>query len=190
MEQVETKNQKQTFVTIFLILVLALSFLPFLSAFNDLLTRLVISLDYYKVIEDFIVPWEIRMVGVLLYPLGLKPIVAGDYLAIGGVSSPMLIEIAWNCIGWQSLLFFVITCWIGFQGERYTLLSKLKAWLIGFLGTFLINLLRISLVVLVALFFGQKVAIIIHDYGSLLVIIGWLFFFWYFTYAFILEKKI
>ena len=97
--------------------------------------------------------------------------------------------IAWNCIGWQSLLFFLLTAWVGFQGEKFTFSSKIKAWLIGFLGTFLVNIIRITLVILLAYYFGQNIAIIFHDYGSTFAVIGWLFFFWWFAYRFVLEEK-
>lgn len=181
--------QKQIFSRIFLILALVLMAMPFLTTFNDVLTRLVMSLDGYRVIQNYIVPWEIRMVGVLLYPFGFKPAVMGEYLAITSGKTPFLIEIIWNCVGWQSLLFFIITAFVGLQGDKYTNFSKIKALIIGFLGTFLVNLLRIAVVAVSAYFFGQNVAIIFHDYGSTLIVIGWLFVFWWFSYSFVLEAK-
>lgn len=184
-----TQSQKQTFLYIFLIFAVALMFMPFIATFNDILTRLAMRFDTYQLIEDYIVPWEIRMVGVILYPFGFKPQIVGEYLAIGGERNPFLIEIAWNCIGWQSLLFFLLTGWVGLQGDRYSNKSKLKAWMIGFLGTFLVNLFRIAAVAIVANYFGQSVAILFHDYGSTLVVVGWLFFFWWFAYSFVLEEK-
>lgn len=181
-------SQKQTFLYIFLILVVALTVMPFITTFNDILTRVAMSLDGVDFIQNVIIPWEVRMVGVILHPFGFKPAVVGKYLSIGK-TQPFLIEIAWNCIGWQSLLFFIMTGWVGLQGDRYTNLSKLKAWTIGLLGTFLVNLLRITIVVLLTYYFGQNVAIILHDYGSTLAVIGWLFFFWWFAYSFVLEER-
>lgn len=183
-------GQKQTFLYIFLILVFVLMFMPFMSTFNDILTRVVMRFGFYRVIADVIVPWEIRMVGVMLYPFGFQPAVMGEYLTIQEGRTPLLIEIAWNCIGWQSLLFFILTGWVGFQGDQYTFGSKLKAWIIGLLGTFLVNLVRIFLVVLIAYYFGQGVAIIFHDYGSTIVVIVWLFLFWWFSYAYVLRETI
>lgn len=184
---------KQTFQTIFIILVLLLTVMPFFTTFNDILTRIVMSLDIFKYIQNYIVPWEIRMVGVILQPLGFQPFVSGEYLAVNPAASegskPFLIEIAWNCVGWQSIIFFIITGWIGLQGDQYTLFSKIKAWILGFLGTFLMNLFRIAIVVIVAYYFGQRTGSIFHDYGSLIITISWLFFFWWFVYAFVLEEK-
>lgn len=182
-------SQKKTFSYIFIIAVFVLIFMPFFTTFNDILTRLVMRIDAYRVIQNYIVPWEVRMVGVILYPFGFQPSVVGEYLAIGK-KDPFLIEIAWNCIGWQSLLFFVIISWVGLQGDRYTNFSKIKAFVIGILGTFLINLFRIAVVAVIAFYFGQSVAIVFHDYGSTLAVLGWLFFFWWFTYSFVLEEKV
>ncbi len=189
LKSVKPTPQRDTFIFIFLILVVVLTLMPFFNTFNDVITRIVMSLDAYKWIRDYIVPLEIRMVGVLLLPFGFQPRVVGEYLAIGS-TNPFLIEIAWNCIGWQSLLFFILTGWVTFQGDQFTNLSKIKAWIIGFLGTFLANLLRITFVTLLAYYFGQDVAIIFHDYGATLVVIVWLFFFWWFSYLFVLEEKI
>lgn len=186
-------RQKDAFLAIFGIAAVVLVLLPFVTTFNDVLTRLVIRLDFYRVIQDAVVPWIVRMVGVILLPFGLNPSVYGEYLSVqggaGGAGQPFLVEIAWNCIGWQSLLFFVLTGWVALQGERYTRRSKLKAWLLGFFGTFLLNLLRIALVALVAQKVSQAGALVFHDYASTFMVLAWLFFFWWFSYAFVLEEK-
>lgn len=131
----DNPTQKQTFLYVFLILVFVLMFMPFITTFNDILTRAVMQLDFYRFIQNFIVPWEVRMVGVILWPLGFQPSVVGEYLAIGK-QDPFLIEIAWNCIGWQSLLFFLLTSWVGLQGDKYTNLSKAKSLANRFFGNF------------------------------------------------------
>ena len=183
------KNQKKTFTFILIILSISLVFLPVVTTFNNVLAKFVLSNGFFRVIQDFIVPWEIRMVGVILYPFGLSPKIAGDYLMLGG-EKPFLIEIAWNCIGWQSIIFFVLTAWVGFQGDAYNRLSKIKAWTFGLLGTFLINLFRISFVAVVAFKTNQKVALLFHDYASSFLVVIWLIFYWWFVYSFILESKV
>ena len=188
LKSIRINVSRDTFVTLFLILVLVLIFMPFLATFNDLLTRVVINLKGYWFIREVIVPFEVRMVAVVLAVLGFEVSVTREYVILGN-SQPFFTEIVWNCIGWQLLLFFLITAFIGLQGDKYTNFSKFKAAVIGALGTFLVNILRIVAVVLVAYLFGQFPATIIHDYGSLLAVIGWLFLFWWFTYSFVLETK-
>ena len=182
------RAQKHTVQYILLISVLVLMFMPFMAVFNDLLTRIVMQLDFYQFLQRVVVPIEIRMVGVLLLPFGFRPQIVGEYLSIGG-SNAFLIEIAWNCVGWQSLLFFILTSWVGLQGDRYTDFSKFKAWFIGFLGTFFVNLGRIAAVVLIAYYFGQNVAIVFHDIGSTMTVLVWLIVFWWFVYRFVLEER-
>lgn len=86
-----------------------LTTLPFMTTFNGILTRIVMRFDFYRIIQDVIIPWEVRLVSVMLWPFGFQPQIVGDYLAIGGGPSiasarggqagQFLIEIAWNCIG-------------------------------------------------------------------------------------------
>jgi len=180
-------NQKKIFIYIITILALILVFLPFVNTFNDVLTRIVIYFDYFGIIQNYIIPWEVRMVGVVINFIGVEASVSGEYLQIG-INKPLLVEIAWNCIGWQSLLFFILTSWIGLQGNQYSFLSKLKAWSIGLLGTFLVNLIRIVMVVLISYQFGQGVGAIFHDYGCTLIVVLWLLFFWWFSYSYVLEN--
>ncbi len=156
--------EKQTFITIFLVLVLVLMLLPFFSTFNDILTRIVINLKFFPFIRDVIVPAEVRMVALILAAVGYKTAATSGYVVIGGSESKFLVEIAWNCIGWQSLIFFVITVWTGLQGG-YTALSKVKVFILGLCGTFLINIFRIALVTLVAYYTNQSTDLAVHDYG-------------------------
>ena len=182
------KVSRDTFLSLFAILVLLLIFFPFLATFNDILTRIVINLRAYAFIREVIVPFEVRLVALILGGLGFDVSVTKEYVVLGQ-ARPFVAEIIWNCIGWQSILFFAITAYIGLQGDRYTNVSKLKALVLGLLGTFWINIIRIAAVVLVAYQFGQLPASIVHDYASILAVILWLFFFWWFTYAYVLEEK-
>jgi hypothetical protein len=59
--------------------------------------------------------------------------------------------------------------------------------IVGFLGTFLVNLFRMASVAIIAYFFGQLPAVIYHDYGSTIIILGWLFAYWWFCHGWLLE---
>ena len=139
---IKSTPKRQAVINLFIILTILLLVLPFYNTISDIFTRIVITFDWYQPIKEYIVQNQVRMVAVILMPFGLKPSIMGEYLAIG-VSDPYLIEIAWNCIGWQSMLFFIITGWIVLAGNNYTKSSRIKTWLGGFFGTILLNLLRI-----------------------------------------------
>ncbi|MFH1367110.1 MAG: exosortase/archaeosortase family protein [Patescibacteria group bacterium] len=177
-------REKSTFQVIFLATAVILLFLPFITTFNEFLTKIVERFQFYTVIEDVIVPYLSRLVGVMLLPFGYE--VAGTPEGLFLAQKNLNIQIAWNCVGWQSMILIIITLITGLQG-RYTKFSKGQAVLIGLLGTFLFNVLRITSVVLFAVYFGYFPAVIYHDYFSNLLIILWLFFFWWFSYAFVLD---
>lgn len=182
----EESSEKGTFKTIFIITVVILMILPFFTTFSEFLTRIVENIKLYKAIENFVVPYEIKLVEVVLHIFGIKTIAGnGSIFSIVKNEVPIGIQISWNCIGWQSLILLIITLFTGLQGP-YTKTSKLECMLVGILGTFLMNIFRVSIVLLVLYFFGKLPAIIFHDYGSTLMIIVWLFFFWWMSYSTIL----
>ena len=53
----------------------------------------------------------------------------------------------------------------------------------------MVNILRISLIILLFRFFGVSIGLVAHDYDTLLTNTGWLFVFWWFSYAYILEAR-
>lgn len=181
--------EKSTFKFLFVILSVSLLLLPMVTTFNDLLTRAVMEIKLYRLIQSFIVPLEAKMVVVVLRTIGISSFPTLTSVNIGKATTiGNNITISWNCIGWQSLILLVITFITGLQGS-YRLLTKIQTVIIGVLGTFLLNILRVSLVIIIAHYFNPLLATIFHDYFSTLFIILWLFFFWWFSYSFVLEKE-
>jgi len=177
-------KQKRVFQLIFTGLAIMLVALPFILPFNDILTRIVEKFGWYMWIQEKIVPWEVKMVGVMVRPLGIKFTAYPDGFTANGIYA----KFSWNCIGWQSLALFLISLPFGFKGGSYTLFSKIEAFLIGFLGTFLINLLRVTFTVVLLVVSKPLYAIVFHDYLAAIITICWLILFWWFSYAFVLEE--
>ena len=61
---------------------------------------------------------------------------------------------------------------------RHPLESRLQVVIIGVAGTMLLNLVRVAAVGALAATWGQTPAILFHDYGGTVLVIGWLFVFW------------
>lgn len=181
-------HSKRTIMSVLLVLVLVLIVLPFWTSFQDLLTRLVMSMRWYRGLQDLIVPYELRVVGSVLSFAGFPIRVSRAYIewtkSAGGNE---VIYLAWNCIGWQTLVLFVITLLTGLSG-KHTLLSKLETLATGILGTYLINILRLSLVVVVYFMVGRPFGVVFHDYFSNLLTIAWLILYWWFSYGFVLKE--
>jgi exosortase/archaeosortase family protein len=170
---------------IFALLAVMLAVLPFLVSFNEILTKIVESIGLYMWVQEKIVPLEVKMVGVLVSPFPIKFIAHSAGMTVNGVYAQM----TWNCLGWQSLLLFLITIFVGLKGN-YTFVSKIEAIIIGLLGTFLVNLLRLTIIVLLLAYSRPLFAVVYHDYLAAIVTIIYLFVFWWFAYTYVLEEQV
>lgn len=179
------RRQKKTFISIFSFLTILLATLPFLLTFNEILTHFVESIKVYGWIQKFIVPVQIKMVGVLVRPFGINYAATGSTISINGHFAAL----TWNCLGWQSLLLLMITLIAAFREGQYTFLSKVEAVVIGLTGTFLINLFRISFIVMLLAFLPNIFSVVYHDYLAAITTVVWLFGFWWFCYAYVLEER-
>ncbi len=178
-------KQKTVFKLILVFLVILLMTLPFIVSFNEILTKIVEKAGWYQWIEKKIIPLEVKLVGVILKPLKIDFVAYDD----GFKANDKYAQISWNCIGWQGLLLFLLTLPFGFRAESYTFFSKIKAFLIGLLGTFWVNLLRISFTVILLVVSQPLYALVFHDYLAAIVTVVWLVVFWWFSYAYVLEEK-
>ncbi len=96
---------RTTFKNIFLVLTVILVILPFLTTFSEQLTGLIQKTPIYLLIQDYIVPVETRIVGLILALLQIPVGVGTDSLTVAG--QPL--KVTWNCLGWQSILFLILT---------------------------------------------------------------------------------
>ena len=177
---------KKTFNTIFLALVVILMLLPFVTTFNELLTRIVEDSLLYRPIEMFLVPYEVMLVRTIVSFFGVETLPGTVSVLRNGVNQGTFLS--WNCIGWQSFVILLLSLKTGLLGN-FTRFSRLSVVIIGILGTFFINLFRISLVLILLYYFGKAPSLVFHDYAAVFISILWLFFFWWFSYAYILEEK-
>jgi exosortase/archaeosortase family protein len=178
-------REKRTFLIIFALFTIFLMVLPFLVTFNDFLTSLVEKFGLYMWVQERVVPLQVKMVGAIVQPLGVDYTAHRDAMTVGGVYARM----TWNCIGWQSLLLFLISAFVGLRGS-YTLSSRIEALTIGLLGTILINLLRMAIIVVILNFSRPLFAVVFHDYLAAIVTIIWLVFYWWFAYSYVLREKV
>jgi exosortase/archaeosortase family protein len=163
--------------------------LPLFTTFNEILTKVAEKSGFYNYLAKNIVPFEARAVTLVLIPLGVKVKPSDKYLYIQNNKGQLTpIYLSWNCLGWQSVILLGLTLFAGLTGN-YSMNKKTETIILGLSGTFLINIIRISVVVLIAYYFGQLPATIVHDYGGTLFTVSWFFFYWWFSYKFILGEK-
>ena len=185
-------NQKATFKKLFAGVAILLAVLPVVVTFSAVLTSLFNKIGAYVWLQRIVVPFEARLVAVLLRLVNIKGVVTP------GESFAMLLErpgqeylpviLSWNCLGWQSLVLLGLTLATGLKGD-WKFLSKTEVVIIGVLGTFLINVFRMAFITSLAYYWNNVAAMIIHDYFAAFVALIWLIFFWWFSYSFVLQEK-
>ena len=162
--------------------------MPLVTTFDDFLTSWALQLGADNPLQA-IVPSEARMVVGMLKVIGVHAAASGNYMVVwdrGGAMHTLLI--AWNCIGWQSLILLGMTFVSGLRGEQ-PLEARVQIVFIGIAGTMLLNLMRVAAVAALAATWGQTAAVLFHDYGGTIMVVGWLFGFWIFVQRWLLRPE-
>ena len=187
-DRVVQRAQGKVFQRIIIVASITFVILPFITTFNEFLTKLVESFQLVALIQGSVAPFIVRIVAVLLRTLGVSASISGSNLFLTGAWMPLRVYINWNCIGWQSFVLLAFTFLTGLQGP-YTMRSKLMTVLIGLEGTFLINILRILIPTLLAGNSGYLQAILFHDYLGTLFTLLWMGVFWNYAFENLLLRR-
>ncbi len=185
-------KQKELFQLLLAGLAIMLLVLPTFAALNSLLTEIFDKAAWYRPIQQYVVPWEARLVSVALMPLGIESkvtpesSVAALYMIKQGASIP--VDLSWNCLGWQSILLLLVSFIAGLRGN-FTAVSRIKCILFGLLGTILVNVFRMTFIAGGIYYVSSLFGMIIHDYFAAFITIIWLGMFWWVSFAYILEER-
>jgi len=181
--------EEKTFSKIIVMAAVMLLILPFITTFNEMLTKAVMNIGLYRFIEAYIVPPFTRVVGgVLRYVCHIPTAVSEDSLYLLRDGMPIEVYISWNCVGWQSLILFAVTLLTGLQGP-YTTWSKVKCVAVGLEGTLLLNVFRVALTCVLLYYVGYLPALIFHDYLGTVLTVVWLAVFWYVSFEHLLKRR-
>jgi exosortase/archaeosortase family protein len=162
--------------------------LPFVTTFDEFLTAVTKQVGLMQPLLSLAEPEARAVVGILGF-LGVKAQAAGGELYVWDWSGQrQAVLISTTCIGWQSLVLLGLSCLVGLRG-RYPAEAKVQVILIGLLGTIFANLLRMTIVCVIAAEYGFWPAVLVHDYGGTLLIVAWLFAFWAFVHRWILSDQ-
>jgi len=178
-------RRESTNLTVIAIACALLMVLPLVTTFDELLTAWAMQLGADNPLQA-IVPAESRMVVGMLGLAGVHAAASGSHLVVWDSAGSMhTLFISWNCIGWQSLILFGVSLLTGLRSAP-SLEARVQVVVIGLAGTMLLNLVRVSLVALIAATVGVAPAVFFHDYGGTLLFVGFLFAFWAFAQRWLL----
>ena len=159
--------------------------LPLILTFNDVLVRIALRISIYKWLQDVVTPIQAGLVKSVVGPFVPGVFVEGDKVTAAGQT----LKITWNCMGWQSLILYLASVTIAFKGISYTMISKFQAMVLGIIGLFWVNILRMSFTVILAAISMPVFKLIYHDYLAAATTILFLVIYWWFSFKYVLEKK-
>lgn len=177
---------------VFAVVVVFLMMFPFINSLNQLLVKVIEPLLFFKPVQSVLIPYEVKITRVILdifsIPMtGYSPgAIAISIISKNGSIEPIVI--AWNCLGWQSLLVVLASVAVGIRG-KFTLMSKLELLAFAVLGTFIFNFVRLSVIFILFYHFGSGTAFLFHNFGSVIMTFTWLILLWWFAFSIVLVPK-
>lgn len=176
-------NSKTLIKKLLILLVYILIILPVVLTFNEMLTQVVEKNTLYVLMQKKIVPFEVWLVGMIV-----KPFVT-SYIPVSGgmIVNNIQMAVTWNCLGWQSVLLFMISSLITFLNFKVSNLLKIELIFVGLFGIFWVNILRIVFTVVLAIYSMPVFRIVYHDILSAFVTIVYILIFWRFNYTYIIH---
>ena len=123
--------------------------------------------------------------------LGIRASVSGDlvtmYLPNG---SPIFLEVSGACTGLQGILAFGVLSSMSLIDLKLKVSRLVPIFTIGFLGAFLINILRLLVVFLTFEYFGLDAGTTMHVYFGYLLFVGWVLAFWALAFRYLVPSNV
>jgi exosortase len=99
--------------------------------------------------------------------------------------TPVLLDVASECTGLQGILAFGMLSTMALLDVKPKMSRVLPIFAAGFLGAFLINIVRLLVVFLTFEFLGVEAGIAMHVYFGYLIFIAWVMVFWVFAFRYL-----
>lgn len=150
-------------------------FLPPAAYILALLAAYHVELSFSQVIALEL--WVTNLMAGLLAAIGIKAQTVGNIVAIYGAEVYAL-EVTGACTGIKGVAAYGSLAALKGTDLPSSLASKIAVLGMGFGGTFLINLLRLSAIFLSSYYLGVQTGLVIHTYLGYSLFLVWVFIFW------------
>jgi len=129
-------------------------------------------------LSPYVVPFFVNItVGILKF-LGISVTTGSqDVIILQTWNGPLPLQIIWNCVGVDSMLIFSIILVVMLFEDTSDIKTKLLWSFIGVLGTFLVNVFRVTLIFITDYYYGAEAGANLHFSVGYILFIAWLAFF-------------
>ena len=131
-----------------------------------------------------------NLITSMLNVLGISASADGNVVAlttIHGKGESLIVDA--SCTGIKSILAYGSLAVLMILDVKTTNKRKALSTAIGFIGTFLVNILRLLIIFLTVYFFGLAAGLAVHVYLGYSLFIVWVFMFWIIAFKYLLKPR-
>jgi exosortase/archaeosortase family protein len=129
----------------------------------------------YVALQD----WMAGLMASGMSALGVSSTASGSIVALNSnSSSPLLLNVESDCTGIQGVLAFGVLSSMALVDVKAKPSRLIPIFVIGFVGVFLINILRLFLVFVTFEYLGVSLGNTVHVYAGYTLFVVWILVFW------------
>jgi len=117
--------------------------------------------------------------------LGINATVSGHIVTMNSSVGPLLLNVEGDCTGVQGILAFGMLSTLAILDVKVKVSKLIPLFAIGFLGAFLINIVRLFGVFLTFEYLGVNLGNEVHVYLGYLLFIAWVMVFWMLAFRYL-----
>jgi len=134
--------------------------------------------------------WLAGVMASVLNALGISSTVSGEVVSMSSPhGAPILLDVGGPCTGVQGIIAFGMLSTMTLLDLKPSKSRLIPIFAIGFIGAFLINIVRLLLMFLTYEFASLDTALTLHIYVGYIVFIAWVVVFWAIAFRYLVAPK-
>jgi exosortase len=135
----------------------------------------------YVALQD----WMASIMASAMMALGVTTSVSGHLVLLNSGASSLALDVEGSCTGLQGILAFGLLSTMSMLDVKPKISRLIPIFAIGFLGAFLINIVRLFMVFLAFEYMGVDAGTTVHVYLGYSLFIVWVLIFWSLAFKYI-----
>lgn len=132
--------------------------------------------------------WLARLMASSVQVLGISATISQHLVTLYTVDGPVVLSVDRECTGIQGILAFGLLSTMALLDLKPRMSRLVPLFVMGFLGSFLVNVIRLFVIFLTFQYFGTSVGEAIHVYVGYTLFIAWVLVFWSFAFRYLVQK--
>jgi exosortase len=134
--------------------------------------------------------WLAGVMASALSALGISSVASGHIVSMTMQDgTPILLDVAGSCTGVQGILAFGMLSTMTLLDLKPKMSRLVPVFAVGFLGAFLINIVRLLVVFLTFEFAGEDAGLTMHVYFGYTIFIAWVLVFWTLAFKYLVPAQ-